>query len=228
MKKLLLIGAMLIVGATSFSAKVYELKEDTPSGQPAKKTFSGEGNMPINSTGTILDATGKAMLVITPVTNAGPDGESMLFDFGSVTRGKELKQIGKFTAEVMTKKGGQIVKADLSKSGTSIEVKLFKGSKEGEDGGKRTGIITVTDPAITPDPQPENTKNRLVDLSYQLSGSNGLTNSGKTYSGEIVATAFRPEKTAQNGDKYIAGRFDDKSVTLQVKVLGVEDIVTGA
>lgn len=217
MKKLLLIGAMLIVGATSFSARVIELTE-TGSGT---KKWSGEGNMPINSTGTILDATGKAMLVITPVTNAGPDGESMLFDFGSVTRGKELKQIGKFTAEVITKKAGGIVKADLSKQGTSIEVKLVQGTNS----GSRIDKFTVTDPAIA------GTKNKLVDLSYQLSGSNGLTNSGKTYSGEILATAYRPEKkTGDQADQedYISGRFDDKSVTLQVKVSGVEDIVTGA
>lgn len=222
MKKLLLIGAMLIVGATSFSARVIELTE-TGSGT---KKWSGEGNMPINSTGTILDATGKAMLVITPVTNAGPDGESMLFDFGSVTRGKELKQIGKFTAEVLTKKGSNIVKADLSKTGTSIEVKLVQGLKS----GSRIDKFTVTDPAVELDSVAENTKNKLVDLSYQLSGSNGLTNSGQTYSGEIVATAYRPEKTdtANGGDKYISGRFDDKSVTLQVTVAGVEDIVTGA
>jgi hypothetical protein len=223
MKKLLLIGAMLIVGATSFSASVYELTKTGGAGTPEDPTqWSGEGNMPINSTGTILDATGKAMLVITPVTNAGPDGESMLFDFGSVTRGKELKQIGKFTAEVMTKKDGEIVKADLSKAGTSIEVKLFHGSLEGANGGKSIAKFTVTDPAVA------GTKNKLVDLSYQLSGSNGLTNSGKTYSGEILATAYRPEKadTTNGGENYISGRFDDKSVTLQVKVSGVEDIVT--
>lgn len=222
MKKLLLIGAMLIVGATSFSSVVVELKETTNN----SKKWSGEGNMPINSTGTILDATGKAMLVITPVTNAGPDGESMLFDFGSVTRGKELKQIGKFTAEVLTKKEGKIVRADLSKSGTTITAKLFKGSQMGEDSGKRTGIITVTDPTVAAATPPQNTKNKLVDLSYQLSGSNGLTNNGQTYSGEIVAIAYRPEKTVQDGDKYIAGRFDDRFVTLQITVSGVEDIVT--
>lgn len=220
MKKLLLIGAMLIVGATSFSAKVIELTEDT--GETGKTTFSGDGNMPINSTGTILDATGKAMLVITPVTNAGPDGESMLFDFGSVTRGKELKQIGKFTAEVMTKKSGNIVKANLGTDGTSIEVKLFKGSSEGANGGKSITKFTVTDPAVT------GTKNKLVDLSYQLSGSNGLINNGQTYSGEIVATAYRPVESGNKDTwKYISGRFDDKSVILQVKVEKV-NIAVGA
>lgn len=214
MKKLLLIGAMLIVGATSFSAKVYELTKssgDGTSGNPSK--WSGEGNMPINSTGTILDATGKAMLVITPLTNAGPDGESMLFDFGSVTRGKELKQIGKFTAEVITKKDGEIVKSDLT---NKVTVELYQGTKIGVDSGKRIAKFTVTDPAVTTN------KNKLVDLSYQLSGSNGITNSGKTYSGEIVATAYRPVETGSNKDwEYISGRFDDKSVTLQVKVDGV-------
>lgn len=217
MKKLLLIGAMLIVGATSFSAKVIELTKTGGTGTTEDPTqWSGEGNMPINSIGTILDATGKAMLVITPVTNAGPDGESMLFDFGSVTRGKELKQIGKFTAEVMTKKDGKIVKADLSKEGTVVTAKLFQ---NGMDKGSHVSKFTVTDPAIKASERPDEDKNKLVDLSYQLSGSNGLTNNGQTYSGEIVATAYRPVESGDKQDwKYISGRFDDKSVTLQVKV----------
>lgn len=227
MKKLLLIGAMLIVGATSFSARVIELTKTGGAGTPEDPTqWSGEGNMPINSTGTILDATGKAMLVITPVTNAGADGESMLFDFGSVTRGKELKQIGKFTAEVMTKKNGKIVKANLGAKGTTVTAKLFQ---NGVDKNNHVTKFTVIDPAIKPSGNPENDKNKLVDLSYQLSGSNGLTNSGKTYSGEIIATAYRPVESGDKQNwKYISGRFDDKSVTLQVTVTGVEDIVTGA
>lgn len=212
MKKLLLIGAMLIVGATSFSTSITELTEGSASGK-----YSGTGLLDINSTGKILDPTGRAMLVINPITNAGPDGESMLFDFGSVGRGIEVKQVGKFEAEVLTKKTvdgeKQIVKSDLT---GKITVKLAQIGPNVTDDGQKVKKFTVMSPTSTTD--------KLVDLSYQLSGSNGLINGGKTYSGEILATAYRPLKTdtINGGASYIAGRFDDKSVSLEVEITNVE------
>lgn len=208
MKKLLLIGAMLIVGATSFSASITELVQGTAEGK-----YSGTGLLDINSTGKILDPTGRAMLVINPITNAGPDGESMLFDFGSVGRGVEVKQVGKFEAEVLTKKTidgqKQIVKSDLT---GKIGIKLSRNGGNGQDKINKFTVMSATDAT-----------KKMVDLSYQLSGSNGLINGGKTYSGEILVTAYRPLKTddANDGSNYIAGRFDDKSVSLEVTVTDV-------
>lgn len=208
MKKLLLIGAMLIVGATSFSASITELVQGTAEGK-----YSGTGLLDINSTGKILDPTGRAMLVINPITNAGPDGESMLFDFGSVGKGVEVKQVGKFEVEVLTKKTidgqKQIVKSDLTEK---IGIKLSRNGGNGQDKINKFTVMSATDAT-----------KKMVDLSYQLSGSNGLINGGKTYSGEILITAYRPLKTddANDGSNYIAGRFDDKSVSLEVTVTDV-------
>lgn len=208
MKKLLLIGAMLIVGATSFSASITELVQGTVEGK-----YSGTGLLDINSTGKILDPTGRAMLVINPITNAGPDGELMLFDFGSVGRGVEVKQVGKFEVEVLTKKTidgqKQIVKSDLTEK---IGIKLSRNGGNGQDKINKFTVMSATDAT-----------KKMVDLSYQLSGSNGLINGGKTYSGEILVTAYRPLKTddANDGSNYIAGRFDDKSVSLEVTVTDV-------
>lgn len=218
MKKLLLIGAMLIVGATSFSASVTELTEGTD-GNVGK--YSGTGLLDINSTGKILDPTGRAMLVINPITNAGPDGESMLFDFGSVGRGIEVKQVGSFEAEVLTKKTIQqdeegskkeIVKSDLT---NKITVKLARtGGQVSTDGQKVKKFTVISSTSAN---------GKLVDLSYQLSGTSGLINGGKTYSGEILATAYRPLKTdaTNDGASYVAGRFDDKSVSLEVTITDV-------
>lgn len=215
MKKLLLIGAMLIVGATSFSSVVEELKPGSNS------KYSGNGLLPVNSTGKILDPTGRAMLVINPLTSAGPDGESILFNFGSVGRGRVVKQVGTFTAEVLTGKANtepdgdglpEIIKSDLK---GKIEVKL---SRNGELGSNKINRFVVKAPDAS---SVDNTKN-LVDLSYELTGTSGLSGDGKTYNGEILATAYRPlvSETPAN-HTYIGGVFNDRSVNLEVQINAV-------
>lgn len=221
MKKLLLIGAMLIVGATSFSAVVEELKLGSNS------KYSGNGLLPVNSTGKILDPTGRAMLVINPLSSAGPDGESILFNFGSVGRGRVVKQVGTFTAEVLTGKAATdpsttpptIIKSDLK---GKIEVKL---SRNGGEGSNKINKFTVKAPDAT---EQEKMKN-LVDLSYELTGTSGLSGDGKTYNGEILATAYRPLVSETPKDqKYIGGVFNDRSVNLEVKITNVAvDITPG-
>lgn len=214
MKKLLLIGAMLIVGATSFSAVTEELTQ-------SEGKYSGNGLLPVNSTGKILDPTGRAMLVINPLASAGPDGESILFNFGSVGRGRVVKQVGTFTAEVLTGKANtepdgdglpEIIKSDLK---GRIEVKL---SRNGELGSNKINRFVVKAPDAS---STDNTKN-LVDLSYELTGTSGLSGDGKTYNGEILATAYRPlvSETPAN-HTYIGGVFNDRSVNLEVQINAV-------
>lgn len=53
MKKLLLIGAMLIVGATSFSEVLVKLNE-TSTGQQQAYKYSGEGTMEVISRGSMF------------------------------------------------------------------------------------------------------------------------------------------------------------------------------
>lgn len=213
MKKLLLIGAMLIVGATSFSSVVEELKPGSNS------KYSGNGLLPVNSTGKILDPTGRAMLVINPLTSAGPDGESILFNFGSVGRGRVVKQVGTFIAEVLTGKASAspstdpptIIKSDLT---GKIIVNL---SRNGGTGNKINRFVVKAPDASSAD----NTKN-LVDLSYELTGTSGLSGDGKTYNGEILATAYRPLVSETPKDEaYIGGVFNDRSVNLEVQINAV-------
>ena len=212
MKKLLLIGAMLIVGATSFSAVTEELTE-------SNGKYSGNGLLPVNSTGKILDPTGRAMLVINPLASAGPDGESILFNFGSVGRGRVVKQVGTFTAEVLTGQASgepdelpQIIKSDLR---GKITVSL---SQNGINKDKKVTKFTVKAPnAIATDK-----KKNLVDLSYELTGTSGLSGDGKTYNGEILATAYRPLVSETPEDEaYIGGVFNDRSVNLEVQITSV-------
>lgn len=202
MKKLLLLGAMLIVGATSFSAVVTTL---TPNGGPDNVTYSGSGNLPIESEGNIFDPTGKVTLVLNPISSAGTDGASLMFNFGAVGRGKYETLIGSFEAKVLdgVTQGGATPKL-ANMSGATIDVKLEKGTSKA-----MAQKVIVKEAGVESD----SAKN-LVDLTYELSGTNGLSADGTVYTGEIKASAYRPPVTATNGAQYVAGEFIDNSVRL--------------
>lgn len=188
MKKLLLIGAMLIVGATSFSAVTVDLGSGG--------TYTGTGRLPIESEGNILDSTGRVVLVVNPTDNAGTDGESLMFNFGAVGRGRAETLIGRFEAMVLKNNN----KVDISKA--NITVKLEKNGATPQDAHK---VIVMKSGSST---------EKLVDLTYELSGINGLDASGTVYNGEVIASAFRPLKQATGGNTYVDGEFIDNSISL--------------
>lgn len=188
MKKLLLIGAMLIVGATSFSAVTVNLGSGT--------TYTGTGRLSIESEGSILDSTGRVVLVVNPTDNAGTDGESLMFNFGAVGRGRAETLIGRFEAMVLKDN----TKVDIS--GANITVKLEKNGATPQDAHKLTVMKSGT------------TDKKLVDLTYELSKANGLDSSGKVYNGEVIASAFRPLKQTGGADGYVDGEFIDNSINL--------------
>lgn len=205
MKKLLLIGAMLIVGATSFSAVTEEL---TLTGADGAKTYLGTGRLPIESEGSILDSTGRVVLVVNPTDNAGTDGESLMFNFGAVGRGRAETLIGRFEAMVLKDN----TKVDISKA--NITVKLEKNGATPQDAHK-----VVVEKSGTAD-------KKLVDLTYELSSVNGLDSSGKVYNGEVIASAFRPLKNigedGQDTSGYVDGEFIDNSISLVFDIAGLE------
>lgn len=190
MKKLLLIGAMLIVGATSFSSVTVDLGA---SGGP----YTGTGRLPIESEGSILDSTGRVVLVVNPTDNAGTDGESLMFNFGAVGRGKAETLIGRFEAMVLKDN----TKVDIS--GANINVKLEKNRTDLKDAHKLTVMKSGT-----------TTNEKLVDLTYELSKANGVDSSGTMYNGEVIASAFRPLKQIGGADGYVDGEFIDNSISL--------------
>lgn len=210
MKKLLLIGAMLIVGATSFSAVVTPLVKSEEEGTA---TYSGSGNLPIESEGNIFDPTGKVTLVLNPISSAGTDGASLMFNFGAVGRGKYETLIGSFEAKVLdgVTQGGTTPKL-ANMSGAKIDVKLEKGTESGT-----AQKVTVKEAGV----ESGSAKN-LVDLTYELSGTNGLSADGTIYNGEIKASAYRPPVTATNGNNYVAGEFIDNSVRLVFNISDLE------
>lgn len=215
MKKLLLIGAMLIVGATSFSAVSFDLTE-TQGQHPNPNTYSGTGTLPIDSEGVIIDSTGKAILVLSAIDSSGTNGRELTFNFGSVPRGQEQTLIGKFKAEVFENN------VQKSLNGATISVELEKGNK-------KANAVRFEVDSTKNDTANAGKKLKLVHLSYELSKSNGLSQDGKQYNGEIRAVAFRPEHNAQAvpdhiaaGTSYTTGQFFDNSVNLifNIKNLG--------
>lgn len=104
MKKLLLLGAMLVLGATSFGYTI-ELGDTPAAGKTG--TYTGNGNLELRSRGNIIDPTNKILLVVKPTISAGADGTSLEFDFGRMTKKQSKSMVGEFTAEVF-KGGGNI------------------------------------------------------------------------------------------------------------------------
>lgn len=189
---------MLIVGATSFSAVTVNLGNSGP--------YTGTGRLPIESEGNIVNTTGRVMLIVNPTDNAGTDGESLMFNFGAVGRGRAETLIGRFEAMVLDngKKvtlGADDISATLEDN-IGNEVKAYKTTvlKSGVGG----------------------TDNKLVDLTYELSNGSGLNATKDIYNGEIIASAFRPLKQTGGADGYVDGEFIDNSVNLVVKVENLE------
>lgn len=163
MKKLLL-GALLIVGVTSFGAVSSELK--------GTGTYSGSGSLGLVSRGEVVDATGKIMLIITPTVSAGADGTSLAFEHGQILVGGSSELTGKFEAKVVTGKQNEIVPITDSE----LSVKLYAdGTNIGTEttqGSYSANPINLVGPTGS-------------TLAYQLTNDSGLQ--GNIYRGTILS-----------------------------------------
>lgn len=93
MKKLLLLGAILALGATAFGQK-YTLSGNGTSG------YNGTSNLKIISEGHILEAPTDPMLEVVVSTALG-GGNDIRFDFGNLYVGDTATQRGEFTARIV-------------------------------------------------------------------------------------------------------------------------------
>lgn len=92
MKKLLL-GALLVVGATSFAVEEV-LTEGTPG------TWSGRTSLTLNAQGNIVDATNKPVLVVEPDV-LGTDTDALEFNFNNLMKnGKSQTVVAGFEARI--------------------------------------------------------------------------------------------------------------------------------
>lgn len=162
MKKLLL-GALLVVGATSFGAVLTEDAGGT--------TYSGSETLMLRASGNIVDVTTTPTLVVEP-TGTATGGGAIDFIFGSmVMDGQPKYATGAFTAKVIKDDGQKDVLVPIET--TEIDAKLAGGTVDGS--GKLTNIKLVD----------TGTGTSIGDLVYTLAFA---PNTDKTiYTGTITA-----------------------------------------
>lgn len=131
MKKLLLLGAMLILGAVSFGDSINEIEV----GADSKGT--GKGSLGLVARGSAVDIASKVVLEIIPTVNAGIDGTSLEFNFGDMLPGDSAVHTGKFTARVLNNKvpvsiGDKLTTEVVDTGRTSNELKNTTGDVVGK------------------------------------------------------------------------------------------------
>lgn len=130
MKKLLLLGAMLILGAVSFGDSVNELEVTGTTG-------TGKGSLGLVARGSAVDIASKVVLEIIPTVNAGIDGTSLEFNFGDMLPGDSAVHTGKFIARVLNNKvpvsiGDKLTTEVVDTGRTSNELKNTMGDVVGK------------------------------------------------------------------------------------------------
>lgn len=201
MKKLLMIGSILILGMTAFAGVESDLIEDNGS-------YKGEARLTVGSIGRATDGTTSGMLIVTPTLNGSTDGTGLEFNFGDLYRGTSQKTLARFKAEVVNENGELATLAD-----DNVEVKLQTVAINNQGG------VTITDKQkkIENIQLKNSNSENLGILSYEIS-SEKINNSGKTFEAEIVSTVTI-DKTI---DK--TGTFDDNSARVSIAVTGLNKL----
>ena len=180
-----LLGALLIVGSSAFGAVAMPVTGSGSSG-------TGTAKLPVKVVGTVIDTATTTTMVITPLKNAGVNGNTMEFEFGDLVEDQTQQLEGTY-------------KIELRKNGTpatftAIPISTLEGGTAVGSGNKKaTSIIGIgggtDDVALT---------YTLGELSVQ---------GDKTYVGSLTVDA----KVKDNAN---AGVFIDRSVGIKVEVTG--------
>ncbi len=204
MKKMLLIGAMLILGAVSFG-KDYILQETSP------KEYDGKATMKLIVDGKAISPVEGAYLEIVPVMSKGPNGTSLEFRFGDLRPGEVAVTEGSFYAEVKeytTKQQGggldenklKFTSVATSNAGMTAG-QIYVGLKQGASyANKQDSNVSVAASG-----------KKDATITYELLGTSGLTGNNDRYEGYI-------KSTVAVADDATTGDFYDTGVALVVKV----------
>lgn len=200
MRKLLMIGSILIMGLTAFAGVDTDLKL-------TGDKYSGEVSMKVGSTGIASDGVNGGKLIVTPLINGGTSGSTLKFDFNDLVRGRTEKAMASFKAEVVNEAGKLATLTDK----TTVKLQTVKLADGGEQtitdkGNKVTGIELKQN--IAKNPQ------KLGELSYEIT-SNRVNNSGKTLEVDIVSTV-------EIADMEHTGNFVDDSIRVSIAVKDLE------
>lgn len=197
MKKLLMIGSILILGMTAFAGVEADLNNGG-----SGNIYNGKARMSIGSRGFATDGTTNGTLIVTPTLNGGGDGTSLEFSFGDLKRGDERKVTGRFKAEVVNREG-KLATLTMSNVDVTLETVTI-----GDDGNSN---ITELSAPITLN---NAAGQRLGTLFYEVTNTK-LNNSDRTYEADIISTVTI-DKTASN-----TGTFDNNTVRAKIAVTGL-------
>lgn len=218
MKRLLLLGAMLIASVSSYALTVKLEGVDVPDSDPAEKVYNGSANLPLRSRGNIINPTNKMLLVVKPTVSAGADGGSLEFDFGRMTKDASKSLVGKFTAEVF--EGGGSADAPLT------PIKLTDNNMVVNLNGKMdTDVTNIVNPlySSTLDTTPGDTagnRKEIGKIAYTIAPSSGVQGN-YVYEGILNTEVTLGKKTGGEAAEFVTGSFTDSSVYIFV---GVKDI----
>lgn len=162
MKKLLLIGAMLIVGITSSAIQIQLTEDGTSTG--GKQQYTGEGTMEVGSRGRILDTTGKVVLVVSPASSTGADHTALAFDFGRLTKHETSIKQSEFIAQVL--KDDTPIKLVDGNGDSAIKAQILNGQLQELRNEQNAAIGTI---------------------KYAMSEMSGLDGDKLTYRGNVKA-----------------------------------------
>lgn len=213
MKKLLLLGAVLIVGVTSFGY-VVELG-DSPTER--EETYNGSGNLELRSRGNIIDPTNKVLLVVKPTISAGPDNTSLEFNFGRMTVSDSKSMVGEFTAEVF--KGGgssslELTPVPLQDSNMVVNINGSNSTGAGQQTQVKKELYSSTQDS-------SGERKEIGTVVYTINPSSGVQ--GKyTYRGRLTTEVTLGQKKGGEGISDVAtGTFTDNSAYIYV---GIKDL----
>ena len=210
MKKLLLIGAMLIVGATSFSEVLVKLNQEE--GAEGKYKYSGQGTMEVGAKGSIIDSTGRVVLIVEPSVSTGADHTALAFDFDKLFKGETRIRESEFVARVENNKtpipilnsnGASAISADLDDNTKNKVLPLYSDnlSETGGDDALQLG------------------KQKIGSISYTMSGGSGLTNNNTEYKGKVLARiAIGRDENGAEISSVPTGAFTHSSSSIKVTI----------
>lgn len=201
MRKLLMMGAILLIGSLGYGAQSADVIYDG-------ENYKADTTLTLKTTGNVVDAVTNAVLVITPLNGTGAYGDRLMFNFGDMAPGDKTTLTGKFKAEVIQRKAEEPTEIMYGKlDTTNITVGLV------ENNGAKNNVEMKT--TITRDVNNKGTTDsKLGTISYTLGNGSGIKNSGRTYEGEILSTFI-----ADTGAK--SGNFSDTGVVVKVDVKNV-------
>lgn len=200
MKKLLMISIILLMGTLSYAGSHTDLAQDG----------TGSTSLSLKTTGNVVDLANSTVLVITPTRSIGATGDSLEFNFGTLMSGASSTLIGKFQAQVISDSGGTRKYGQLKEGNTNgnIKVGLIK------DGNTKILKDTITTLAYNNSGSSTDDNSEIATLTYTLTPASRVTDSGKTYEGEIESTIV--------ADDTLTGTFFDRSVSVAVQVTNIE------